>query len=119
MLPHRFLTCQHDRQPIEIGDHPSIHGFIKRKQASLVGQELANGDLLFALLRELRPITTDRLLVVEPSPRVGDGQGHGGQALGGGVDYYHRVLLPGLARLLVAYATPEVDNLITTHKGPP
>ena len=59
----------------------------------------------------------DPLFVVEPAARVGDGQGHRGQALGGRVDEHHRVLLPRLARLLVPDTAPEVDDLLAAVIG--
>ena len=59
----------------------------------------------------------DPLFVVEPAAGVGEGQGHGGQALGGRVDDDHGVLLPRLARLLVADAAPEVDDLLAAVIG--
>ena len=80
-------------------------------------QELAHGDSFFALLRELRPVLAHPLFVVEPAPRVGDGERHGGQALGGRVDEDHGVLLPRLARLLVSNTAPQVDDLLATVKG--
>jgi hypothetical protein len=48
---------------------------------------------------------------------VRDGQGHGGQALGGRVDEHHGVLLPRLARLLVPDAAPEIDDLLASMIG--
>ena len=52
------------------------------------------------------------LFVVEPSARVGDGQRHRGEALRRRVDDDHRVPFPRLARLLVADAAPEIDDLL-------
>ena len=77
-----------------------------------MGEQLADGDLLFALLRELRPVRGHPLFVIEPAARVGEGERHRGQALGGRVDDHHGVLLPRLAGLLVANAAPEVDDLL-------
>ena len=111
-LPRGFLTRQHDRQAIEIGDDAAIDGLVDREQPCLVCQELADGDALFALLRELRPVRAHAFFVVEPAARVGDGERHRGQALGGRVDDHHRVLLPRLARLLVADTAPEIDDLL-------
>ena len=48
---------------------------------------------------------------------MGDGERHRGQALGGRVDDHHGVLLPRLARLLVADAAPEVDDLLAAVIG--
>jgi len=77
-----------------------------------VGEQLANGDLLFAVLRELGPVRGDPLFVIEPAPRVGDGQGHRGQALGGRVHEHHGVPLPRLARPLVPDPAPQVDHFL-------
>ena len=49
-------------------------------------QKLTDGDPLLSVLRELRPVGADALLVVEPSSGVRNGQHHRGQPLGGGVD---------------------------------
>ena len=111
-LPRGFLTRQHDCQAIEVGDDAAIDGLVEREQPCLVCQKLADGDSLFALLRELRPVRAHPFFVVEPPPRVGDRQRHRGQPLGGRVDDHHGVLLPGLARLLVPDTAPEIDDLL-------
>ena len=80
-------------------------------------EELADGDVVLALLRELRPVPAHPLLVVEPAARVGDGHGHRRQPLGRRVDDDHRVPLPGLTRLLVSDSAPEVDDLLTPAIG--
>src|SRR5262249_37185453 len=109
-LPRGFLTRQDDRQPIEIDDDAAIDGLVDGEQTGLVCQELADGDALFALLPELRPVRTHPFVVVEPTARVGNGERHSGQALGGRMDDHHRVLLPRLARQLVPDTAPEVDD---------
>lgn len=50
-FPRGFLTRQHDRQAIEVGDDAAIDGLVEREEPRLVCQELADGDSLFALLR--------------------------------------------------------------------
>src|SRR5262245_35297834 len=75
-------------------------------------QQLANGDALFTMLRELRPVGAHPFVVVEPAARVRECQRHGSQALGSRVDYDHRVALPRLPRLLVADPTPQIHNLL-------
>jgi len=67
-LPRGFLTGQHDGEPIEVGHEAAIDGHVENVQARLMCQELPDGESLFALLRELRPVPADPLLVVEPSP---------------------------------------------------
>ena len=116
-LPRRLLTGEDDCEAIQIRDDAPIDGLIEREQPRLVGKQLANGDLLFAVLRELGPVRGDPLFVVEPAAGVGDGQGHRGQALGGRVHEHHRVPLPRLARLFVANPAPEVDDLLAVNVG--
>jgi hypothetical protein len=77
-----------------------------------VSEELADRDVLLAVLRELRPVGTDALVVVEQAPRVGEGHDHSGRALGGREHQDHRVCLPGLTGGLVAGPGPEVDHLL-------
>ncbi len=115
-LPRRLLTRHHHGQAIQVGNHAPVHGLIEGEKPRLVGEELPDRDLLFALLRELRPVRTDPLFIVDPAARVSDGQGHRGQALAGRVDDHHRVFFPGLARLLVADAAPEIDDLLAKVK---
>src|SRR3954447_1233368 len=90
----------------------SIDRFVDREQASLMCQELAYGDLLLSLLRELRPVRADALFVVEPSARVGDRERHCGKPFGGGMNDHHRVLLPRITGLLVSNAAPEIDGYL-------
>src|SRR5437899_7042579 len=111
-LPRGFLTRQDDRQAIEIGDDAPIDGLVDREQPGLMCQELADSDALLAVLRELRPVCADPFVVVEPTPRVGDCEGHRGEALGGRMDDHHRVLVPRLSGLLVSDATPEIDDFL-------
>ena len=116
-FPCRLLASEHDRQAIQIGDHAAIDGLIKGKQPRLVGEELADSDLPFALLRELGPVSGDSLFVIEPAAGMGDRQGHGGQALGGRVDEHHGAPLPRLACPLVPNTAPEVDDLLAAVVG--
>ena len=111
-LPRGFLPGEHDREAIQVGDHAAIDGFLKGKQSRLMREQLADGDLLFPLLRELGPVPGHPLFVIEPAPRVREGERHRGQTLRGRVDDHHRVLLPGLAGLLVADAAPQIDDLL-------
>ena len=48
---------------------------------------------------------------------MGEGEGHGGQALGGRVDEHHGVLLPQLAGQLVPHTAPQVDHLLAVVIG--
>ena len=69
-LPRRLLTGEHHREAIEVGHDAAINGFIEREESSLMCQELADGDLLLSLLRELGPVGGHPLFVVEPAARV-------------------------------------------------
>jgi hypothetical protein len=66
-LPRGFLPCEHDCEAVEIGDDAAIDRFIDGEQARLVREQLADGDLILALLRELGPVGRDPLFVVEPA----------------------------------------------------
>src|SRR6188768_1033182 len=74
-------------------------------------KQLAHGDALLALLRELGPVGADAFFVIKPSARVGDRQRHRRQAFGGRMHDHHRVAFPWLTRLLVADTAPDVDDL--------
>ena len=67
----------------------------RKRTTRLVREKLADGDRLFALLGELRPVGAHAFFVVEPAPRMGDRQRHRGQALGGRVDHDHGVFSQG------------------------
>src|SRR5262245_54281742 len=116
-LPRWLLPCQNHRQAIEIGDDATIDGLIDREQPCLVCQELAHRYSFLPLLREFGPVRGYPFFIVEPTTRVGDGERHRSQALGGRVDDHHRVLFPGLARLLVPNTAPKVHNLLSAVKG--
>src|SRR5215208_271743 len=116
-FPRWFVAGHHCRQSIEVRDHAAIDRLVEGEQPGLMGEELAYGDLLFALLRELWPVDGDALFVVQPAARMGDGQGHRGEPLGGRVNDDHRVLFPGLTRRLVSNTAPEVDNFLAAIVG--
>ena len=111
-LPRRLLASEHDARRSRSATTLAIDRLVEREQRRPGGPGVANGDALLALLRELRPVRAHPLVVVEPAARMGEGQRHRGQALGGRVDEDHGVLLPRLARLLVADAAPEIDDLL-------
>jgi len=50
-LPRRLLTGKDDREPIQVGDDTGIDGLVEREKPRLVSEQLAHGDLVFALLR--------------------------------------------------------------------
>jgi thiol-disulfide isomerase/thioredoxin len=82
-----------------------------------VGEQLADGDLLFPMLRELGPVPGHWLFVIEPAARVGKRERHSGQTLRGRVHHHHGVLLPGLTGVLVSNAAPQVNDLLATLIG--
>ena len=55
-LPRRLLTSEDDGQAIRVGHHAPIDRLIEREQPRLVGEQLADGDRVFALLPELGPV---------------------------------------------------------------
>ena len=116
-LPCRLVTSHHRREPVQVGDDAAINGFVESEQTSLVREELAHGDRLLAVLRELGPVRRDPLVVIQPAARVGDREGHRRQALGGRVDDDHRVALPRVARHLVPNTAPEIDDFLAALVG--
>ena len=111
-LPRWFLASHHLRQAIEIGDDAAIDRLIKSEEAGLVSQELTDRNAVLALLSELGPIHAHALFVIEPTPRVGNGKCHGGEALGGRVRAPSCPTLPRLAGLLCADPAPQVHDLL-------
>ena len=79
--PGWLLPRKNARQPIKIVKDAAVDGLLDRKQASLMRQELADGDLSFAVPSKLGPVRNDSLLVVEPTVRMGDCQSHGRRPL--------------------------------------
>ena len=84
----------------------------QRRLTGLVGEDLPDGDILLAVLGELRPVARDSRVEVDQPTRVGEGNRHRGQALRGGVDEDERVLAPRLGEARIAAAAPEVDHLL-------
>jgi len=72
------LPCQHRGQSFRVGHEAAVDRHVEGEQPGLVRQQLANGDPVFALLRELRPVRAHALVVVEPTPRVRERHRHGG-----------------------------------------
>ncbi len=75
-------------------------------------KQLPDRDVLFAVLREFRPVRRDPLLVVEPPSRMRNGQRHCGQPLGGRMDDHHRVRLPWVTCVLVPDSAPQIDDFL-------
>lgn len=67
-LPGWLLPRQDHRQPVGILDEADVWTHIQRKQPGLVREQLPDGDLLLALLGELRPVGAHTLVVVEQAP---------------------------------------------------
>jgi hypothetical protein len=106
------------RRPTDRGsDHAAVDRFVKSEQAGLVGQELPDGDSLFAVLGELGPVRANQLFVVEPAPRVSECECQCSQSLSGRIDQHHRVFIPGLVRLLISDAAPDIDDFLAAKIG--
>ncbi len=65
--PGRLLARKHGRQAIEICDDRPVNQFVQGEEPGLVCQQLAYGDPLLAVLRELGPIAANTLVIVEPA----------------------------------------------------
>ena len=81
-----------------------------------MSEELAHGDVSFAVLRELGPVARHRGIVVEPSTRGRDGQCHGCDALGDRHHHDHGVLGPWLVAAGRTASTPQIDDLVAMPK---
>ena len=79
-------------------------------------EQLADRDPVLAMLRELRPVSADTLLVVKPASRVGNRERHRREPFARRVDDDHGVALPSFAGVLVANAAPEIDDLLALLK---
>src|SRR5262245_22277677 len=80
-LPRRSLPRKHDRQPIEISHERTIERLVEHEQPGLVSEQLTHGNPSLAMLRELRPVSGDALVVVEQTARVRHGERHRRQPL--------------------------------------
>ena len=113
-LPRGCLPREHDREPIEVGDDVAVHRLLEGKQPCLMGEQLADGNCLFAPLGELGPVSGHPCFVIQPATRVGESECHRCQPLRGRVDDDQGVPFPALACLFAANAAPDVDDLLTT-----
>ena len=93
--PDGTLALHDAGQAIEIGHHLGVDPLVEGEEPGLVGQELADGDVLLAGLSELGPVGGHPLVVVEQAAGVQQRQDEGRQSLGGGVDQGHGVGAPG------------------------
>src|SRR5689334_10199284 len=78
-------------------------------------EQLANGYVLLAILREFGPVSGDAIFIIEIAARVRQRHGEPRETFGGGKDKHHGVLFPWLAHLLVAQSAPEVDDLFVRN----
>ena len=90
---------------------------VEQDEPRLVPEQLAHGDRVLAVLRELGPVARDRRVVVEPAARVRDRQRHRREALGAGHDDDHRVLVPRRVAVGRAAAAPQIDDLLAAPVG--
>lgn len=92
-------------------EHCAVGQFlVDADEAGFVGEELVDGDLVFAGLGELGPVVGDGAGDIERAAVGEDCGGDGGDAFGGGVDVGDGVLLPGAGLGGVGPAGPEVDD---------
>lgn len=66
-LPGRAVACHHRREAIEVRHHAPVHGLVEGEQPHLVREQLPDGDVLLPVLRELRPVSRDAGVVVQPT----------------------------------------------------
>jgi hypothetical protein len=78
----------------------------------MMREQLPDRDALFSLLGEFRPVRADTFVVVQPAPRVRDGERHGSEPFRRRMDDYHRVFVPRLTGMLVPDPAPEIDHLL-------
>ena len=55
-LPCRLVTSHHRRQSVQVRDHAPVDWFVEGEQTGLMREQLAHGDLLLPVLRELGPV---------------------------------------------------------------
>ncbi|UVF78677.1 hypothetical protein NWF22_02030 [Gordonia mangrovi] len=82
-------------------------------QAGGVAQDLPDGDVGLAVLRELRPVRGDPLVIVEFTAVGEHMRARRGDTLGGGEAHGQRVTLPAVA-LRRPGPTPQVDDQSAT-----
>jgi hypothetical protein len=90
---------------------------VDEDETRFVPEELANGDGMLAVLRELGPVPRDRRVVVEPPACVGNGERHRREPLGRRKDDDHRVLVPRVVAFRRAATAPQVDDLLAAPIG--
>ena len=113
--PRGALLRDRGRQPVEVPQDARVEALVHHRQAGLVPEQLADGDLALARLRELGPVRRYALVVVEPAARVGQRERHRREPLRGRVHEHERVLLPRRPVARVADAAPEVHHLLAAH----
>jgi hypothetical protein len=100
-------VARHDLcQPITIGDDLAIDVLVEPEQPGLMGEQLADRDVLLAGLRELRPVRADPLVLVQQAAGVAERQDHRREALRRRVDDDHRV---------APHGSPLVRSRIPPH----
>ena len=59
-FPEWFLSREHCRKSVRVGQEPRCQRRIDQAPARLISEQLAHRDALFALLGELRPVGRHR-----------------------------------------------------------
>ena len=109
--PRGLLGREHRRKPRRVGDIPHGWRWFQHTQSGLVAQQLPDGHIGLARLRELRPVVDDLVVVAEQSARHCQRNGKGGNTFGRGEHVDHGVVLPRRLGDSVAVAAPQVDHL--------
>jgi hypothetical protein len=111
----RRLLREQTRHAQGVGGLLDRHRRRKAGQAGLVGDDVANEDVLFAVRRELGPIRADRRLEVESAAIDLEEQAGRNEALGAREDRAERVLGPWDATPAIGDSSLQVDG---AAKGP-
>ena len=109
-LPPRGLAGQGVHHFLPVIDVFVGHRLIHPGKPRRMAHEVPHLHLVFAVLRELRPVALHRRVEVEFAP-VGQQQGgQRGHGLGGGIDVDNGVLLPGQGARPVPITSPKIDH---------
>src|SRR5260370_8840540 len=73
-VPRGFSTRQDRCQRIRIRQDCRGQWLVDTGETCLVSQQLAYRDMPLAVLRKLRPVARDGLLILQPTPRMSQGQ---------------------------------------------
>ena len=109
--PQRCLGGQDLRQPLNIGHLAQSRHRFQRGQSGLVRQQLPDGDLTLAVLREVGPVVGHGAVEVDQTLGRGHRDGKCGNAFRRREHVDDGVSLPGCLGQTVAVTTPQVHHL--------